>query len=141
MNLEQLKPELEAAIPGCRLEIISNPSPSGQHSLLIGPEHALDLATFLRLDFRPVDEGRYPMFRLATQSMKAGGVAPAVFNASNEVAVGAFLEGRIPFLAIPKIVAKALDRTANFEPTDIASVLGADSEARRGAEQDVAALK
>jgi len=48
MNLESLKPELEAAIPGCRLEIISNPSPSGQHSLLISPEHALDLATFLR---------------------------------------------------------------------------------------------
>jgi len=117
-----------------------------QHALLYpdrveGVEPPIDLATFLRLDFRPVDEGRYPMFRLATQSMKAGGVAPAVFNASNEVAVGAFLEGRIPFLAIPKIVAKALDRTANFEPTDIASVLGADSEARRGAEQDVAALK
>ena len=48
MNLEQLKPELEAAIPGCRLEIISNPSPSGQHSLLISPEHALAIATFLR---------------------------------------------------------------------------------------------
>ena len=48
MNLEQLKPEIEAAIPGCRLEIISNPSPSGQHSLLISPEHALTIATFLR---------------------------------------------------------------------------------------------
>jgi 1-deoxy-D-xylulose-5-phosphate reductoisomerase len=117
-----------------------------QHALLYpdrfeGVEPPIDLATFLRLDFRPVDEGRYPMFRLAAQSMKAGGVAPAVFNASNEVAVGAFLGGRIPFLAIPRIVAQALDRTANFEPTDIGSVLGADSEARRGAEQDVAALK
>ena len=48
MNLEQLKPELEAAIPGCRLEIIPNPSPSAQHSLLVDPEQALAISIFLR---------------------------------------------------------------------------------------------
>ena len=48
MNLESLKPEIEANVPGCRLEIIPNPSPSAQHSLLIDPEHALAVATFLR---------------------------------------------------------------------------------------------
>ena len=73
------------------------------------------------------------MFRLARESMLAGGVAPAVFNAANEVAVEAFLRGRIPFLAIPKIVGHALDRTANFEPADLNAVLAADTEARRRA--------
>jgi len=48
MNLESLKPEIEANVPGCRLEIISNPSPSAQHSLLIDSEHALAIAIFLR---------------------------------------------------------------------------------------------
>jgi NADH-quinone oxidoreductase subunit C len=46
--LEQLKPAIEAAIPGCRLELVTNPSVSGQHSLLIDPEHAVAVATFLR---------------------------------------------------------------------------------------------
>jgi 1-deoxy-D-xylulose-5-phosphate reductoisomerase len=117
-----------------------------QHALLYpdrveGVEPPIDLTRLLRLDFAPVDEARYPMFRLATQALRAGGVAPAVYNASNEVAVEAFLGGRIPFLAIPRIVAQALDRTANFEPADIAGVLGADSEARRGAQADVDTLK
>jgi len=117
-----------------------------QHALLYpdrveGVEPPIDLTRLLRLDFMPVDEGRYPMFRLATQCMKAGGVSPAVFNAANEVAVEAFLGGRIPFLAIPRIVGQALDRTANFEPSDVGGVLGADAEARRGAERDVDNLK
>jgi 1-deoxy-D-xylulose-5-phosphate reductoisomerase len=117
-----------------------------QHALLYpdrveGVEPPIDLTQLLRLDFKPVDEDRYPMFRLARQALKAGGVAPAVFNASNEVAVEAFLNGRIPFLAIPRIVAQTLDRTANFEPSDIAGVLGADSEARRGSQADVDSLK
>ncbi len=117
-----------------------------QHALLYpdrieGVEPPIDFTRLVQLDFKPVDEGRYPMFRLAKESMKAGGVAPAVFNAANEVAVEAFLRGRIPFLAIPRIVGQALDRAANFEPTDVSSVLGADKEARRGAELDVDRLK
>jgi NADH-quinone oxidoreductase subunit C len=48
MTLEPLKTEIEANVPGCRLEIITNPSPSGQHSLLIDPEHALGVAGYLR---------------------------------------------------------------------------------------------
>ncbi|NYF78102.1 NADH-quinone oxidoreductase subunit C [Granulicella arctica] len=48
MNLELLESEIEANVPGCRLEIIPNPSPSAQHSLLINPEHALTIAEFLR---------------------------------------------------------------------------------------------
>jgi 1-deoxy-D-xylulose-5-phosphate reductoisomerase len=117
-----------------------------QHALLYpdrieGVEPPIDFTRLVQLDFKPVDEGRYPMFRLARESMKAGGVAPAVFNAANEVAVEAFLGGRIPFLAIPRIVGQALDRTSNFEPADVTHVLGADTEARRGAKLDVDQLK
>jgi NADH-quinone oxidoreductase subunit C len=48
MNLEEIKSEIEARVPGCRLEMVMNGSPSGQHSLLIDPEHAVDVAVFLR---------------------------------------------------------------------------------------------
>jgi 1-deoxy-D-xylulose-5-phosphate reductoisomerase len=117
-----------------------------QHSLLYpdrfeGVEPPIDFTRLVQLDFKPIDEVRFPMMRLAKESMKAGGVAPAVFNAANEVAVEAFLAGRIPFLAIPEIVSQSLDRTANFEPADLSSVLGADKEARLGAEQDVSRIK
>jgi len=48
MNLDATKSAIEAAVPGCHLEIVANPSPSAQHSLLVDPEHALAVATFLR---------------------------------------------------------------------------------------------
>jgi NADH-quinone oxidoreductase subunit C len=48
MNLETIKSEIEANVPGCRLEMVANPSPSGQHSLLLDGEHAVDVAVFLR---------------------------------------------------------------------------------------------
>ena len=109
-----------------------------QHALLHplrapGVEAPLDLSQLLSLEFRPVDEGRFPMLRLAKQTMVAGGVAPAVYNAANEIAVSAFLEGRVPFLAIPQIVDKTLQAVANFEPTELAAVLEADALARRTA--------
>jgi 1-deoxy-D-xylulose-5-phosphate reductoisomerase len=107
-----------------------------QHALLHperarGVEPPIDFTRLLTLDFRPVDEDRYPMMRYARQSMAAGGVAPAAFNAANEVAVEAFLKGRIPFLAIPAVVGQTLGRMENFEPMDLGAVLGADTEARR----------
>jgi 1-deoxy-D-xylulose-5-phosphate reductoisomerase len=116
-----------------------------QHALLYperaaGVEPPLDLTRLVQLDFRPVDEGRFPMFRLATQAMSAGGIAPAVFNASNEVAVEAFLKERIPFLAIPEIVSQCLSVTANFEPSGLPDVLRADLEAREAAKGLVARL-
>ncbi len=107
-----------------------------QHALLYperagGVEAPLDLTRLLTLEFKPIDEQRYPMIRFAREAMVAGGVAPAVFNAANEVAVEAFLRGRIPFLAIPRIVGQALDRIANFEPADLDAVLAVDRETRR----------
>lgn len=116
-----------------------------QHALLYpdrapGVEAALDFTKLLGLEFRPVDEVRFPMLRLARETMSAGGVAPAVLNAANEIAVAAFLAGRIPFLAIPQLVEHTLDRIRNFEPADLAAVLAIDAEARRLALSQVSKL-
>ena len=72
--------------------------------------------------------------------MQAGGVAPAVFNAANEIAVQSFLNGRLPFLAISRVVEQTLAQTTNFEPSDLPAVLAADGEARRLASQKISAL-
>ncbi len=107
-----------------------------QHALLF-PERApgvdapVDLQKLFSLEFRPVDETRYPCLRLARETMAAGGVAPAIFNAANEVAVAAFLDGRTSFLAIPRIIEQTLQRVANFEPADLTAVLALDADARR----------
>lgn len=116
-----------------------------QHALLYperapGVEGALDLNRLLNLEFRPVDEGRFPMLRLAREVMRAGGVAPAAYNAANEVAVAEFLGGRLPFLAIPHVVEQVLSRIKNFEPGDLSSVLALDQEARRLAAGQAVAL-
>lgn len=107
-----------------------------QHALLYpdrapGVEAPLDFTKLLSLEFRPVDEARFPMLRLAKQVMVAGGSAPAVYNAANEVAVAAFLAGRIPFLAIPQVVDKTLQNQPLREPADLAEVLALDAAARR----------
>ena len=64
----------------------------------------------------------------------AGRSAPAVFNAANEVAVAAFLAGKIPFLAISALVEHTLARTPLIEPSDLSAVLAVDLTARRHAE-------
>ena len=107
-----------------------------QHALLHperapGVDAALDFTRLVGLEFRPVDEARFPMLRLAKHCMNVGGVAPAIFNAANEVAVAAFLAGQIPFLAIPRVVEQCLDAITHFEPADLAAVLAIDAEARR----------
>ncbi len=107
-----------------------------QHALLHpdrapGVEAPLDFTKLLSLEFRPVDEARFPMLRLAKQVMVAGGSAPAVYNAANEVAVAAFLAGRIPFLAIPQVVDNTLQNQPLREPADLAEVLALDAAARR----------
>jgi len=109
-----------------------------QHALLYptrapGVDLALDFTRPMALDFQPVDLGRFPMLGLARQVMRAGGVAPAVYNAANEVAVRAFLAGEIPFLAISQVVDHTLNQSANFEPAHLAAVLAADADARRTA--------
>ena len=118
-----------------------------QHALLY-PERApaatdtaLSLDQAFSLDFRPVDEARYPCLRLAREAMAAGGTAPAVFNAANEVAVAAFLEKRVPFLAIPRIIEHTLATVKLIEPATLAQVLTVDAEARIIATQFTSQLK
>jgi 1-deoxy-D-xylulose-5-phosphate reductoisomerase len=123
---------------GAMLAQLSPPSMTFpiQHALLhperaSGVDSALDFTRLLGLEFRPVDEARFPMLRLARETMVAGGVAPAIYNAANELAVAAFLEGRIPFLAIPRVVEHTLGAIKNFEPADLPAVVAIDSESRR----------
>ena len=91
---------------------------------------ALSLEKTFSLDFRPVDAARYPMLGLAQAAMAAGGTAPAIYNAANEVAVAEFLAGRAPFLAISRTVEQVLARVKSSEPTALADVFTADAEAR-----------
>lgn len=90
----------------------------------------LDLLTQGRLDFEAPDTDAFPCLGLAWQAMAAGGTAPAILNAANEVAVSAFLQGKVAFLAIPALVANALS-TLSVESADtLAVLLAADQRAR-----------
>ena len=107
-----------------------------QHALLHplrlpGVEPALDLNRPFTLDFRPIDEARFPLLRHALDAMRAGGIAPAAFNAANEIAVAAFLAEQIPFLAIPRLVEQVLDQTEHLDPGALTDVIAADAAARR----------
>jgi 1-deoxy-D-xylulose-5-phosphate reductoisomerase len=93
----------------------------------------LDLARIARLRFEPVDYERFPCPRIAYDAMRAGGTAPAILNAANEIAVEAFLERRVPFDAIPRLVESALDSVAHRPARSLADVLEDDARARRHA--------
>jgi len=95
-----------------------------------GTDQGLPLEQLFSLDFRPADENRYPCLRLAREAMRTGGSAPATFNAANEIAVAAFLDGTIPFLAIPRVVEYALSSLKAVEPTSLEEVIAADLSAR-----------
>jgi 1-deoxy-D-xylulose-5-phosphate reductoisomerase len=75
------------------------------------------------------------MLALAREAGERGGTAPCVFNAANEVAVAAFLSGRLPFLAIAEVVAEALARSDGAAARDVYDLLEADAAARKLAEQ------
>ncbi len=94
----------------------------------------LDLAAIARLDFALPDDQRFPALALARAALRAGGGAPTLLNAANEVAVAAFLARRIGFLEIAALVARVMDRLGAPPAADLASVLGLDAQARRLAE-------
>ncbi len=95
----------------------------------------LDLLAQGRLDFEAPDMQAFPCLRLAWHAMQAGGTAPAVLNAANEVAVSAFLQGRIGFLAIPALVENALDALPAAPAESLEALLAADAQARDLTEQ------
>ena len=102
-----------------------------------GPE-PLDLAAIANLTFAQVDPDRFPCFMLARQALEAGGIAPAVLNAANEVAVDAFLTGKIGFLDIASIVDTCLSKDLVGDLTTIEAVCAIDQTAREHARQIVA---
>jgi 1-deoxy-D-xylulose-5-phosphate reductoisomerase len=99
----------------------------------------LDLLAHGRLDFEPPDLVAFPCLRLAFEALAAGGTAPAVLNAANEVAVSAFLQRRIGFLAIPALVEDTLAALPPTPASSLAALRDADAQARRHAEQAIIA--
>lgn len=96
---------------------------------------ALDLLLTMRLDFHAPDDLRFPCLRLAREAFNAGGTACAILNAANEVAVQAFLGGRIRFTDIPVIIEHTLNSLPHEEFDELAQVMAADSQARKHAEK------
>ncbi len=92
------------------------------------------------LDFSPPDMSKFPCLRLAYEAVEAGGAKTVALNAADEVAVAAFLEGAIRFNDIPRIIEDVLSRTNAGSLESIGSVLKADAEARRCAQEQVAVL-
>ena len=95
----------------------------------------LDLFAIARLDFEAPDEERFPCLRLARQAAEAGNSAPAMLNAANEVAVAAFLEGRVRYLEIASIIEEVLNLEPVVALNDLDAVFAADAAARRLAGQ------
>ncbi|MGA1384670.1 MAG: 1-deoxy-D-xylulose-5-phosphate reductoisomerase [Steroidobacteraceae bacterium] len=93
----------------------------------------LDLARAGVLQFEPPDTGRFPCLALARQAAAAGGLAPAILNAANEVAVAAFLEGHLNFNGIPTVIDSVMNAVSASEAQDLESVLAADTAARGAA--------
>lgn len=104
------------------------------------PVETLDLAQIATLTFEAPDAGRFPALRLAREALRQGGSAPAVLNAANEVAVAAFLEGRIGFLDIAEAVERTLGRCAQTAIEGLQAMFATDQEARRCAAEVVAGL-
>ena len=98
------------------------------------PVTPLDFST-LTLEFELPDMETFPMLPLAREAGERGGTAPCVFNAANEVAVAAFLAGRLPFLGIAEVVADALAQSDGGTARDAGDLLEADAAARKLAEQ------
>jgi 1-deoxy-D-xylulose-5-phosphate reductoisomerase len=100
----------------------------------------LDLCLVKNLSFERPDPGRFPCLGLAYAALRSGGTAPAVLNAANEIAVEAFLAGRLAFTGIAGVIADTLGAVPSRPADDLAAVMSADREARRAAAARVMAL-
>ena len=95
------------------------------------PFGRIDWTSLSRLDFEPPDREVFPCLDLAYDAGRAGGTAPAVLSAANEVAVEAFLAGRIAWVDIARVLGSVMDRHSTSQPTTVDEVLAADEEGRR----------
>ena len=103
------------------------------------PVPPLDFSQGLVLEFEPPDTDTFPMLALARQAGEEGGTHPCAFNAANEVAVAAFLDGRLPFLGIAAAVEETLSEVDGSPARDLDDLVEADATARRLAERGVPA--
>ncbi|HTB70312.1 MAG TPA: 1-deoxy-D-xylulose-5-phosphate reductoisomerase [Solirubrobacteraceae bacterium] len=104
------------------------------------PIESLDLAKVGELTFEPVDVDAFPCLRLAGEAARAGGTAPCVLNAANEIAVHAFLDGRMRFLEIAEVIERTLDHVDGEPVRGFESLYEADRAARELASSVVLAL-
>ncbi|HJP58943.1 MAG TPA: 1-deoxy-D-xylulose-5-phosphate reductoisomerase, partial [Gemmatimonadaceae bacterium] len=91
---------------------------------------AFDPVRLSPMTYEPVDHTRFPALRLGIEAGRAGGSAPAVYNAANECAVAAFLGGKIRFTDIPRAIAAALDALSDMPAGSKENLLAADAAAR-----------
>ncbi len=96
----------------------------------IASDLRFDVLSLKHLDFSPPDLDKFPCLRLAYAAVEAGGAKTVALNAADEVAVAAFLDGKIPFLGIPATIQAVLNETPARKPESIYAVLCLDSEAR-----------
>jgi 1-deoxy-D-xylulose-5-phosphate reductoisomerase len=100
----------------------------------------LDLLAHGRLDFEPPDLDAFPCLRLAFDALAVGGTAPAMLNAANEIAVSAFLQGRVGFLSIPALVEDTLSALPRQPADSLDILIAADADARRHATQAISRM-
>ncbi len=131
-------------VDGCSLAQMSPPSMTFalQNALLFperlsGVEEGLDLTTSLKLDFSPPDLKRYPCLGLARDALEQGHSAPLVFNAANEIAVGAFLSNRIGFVEITHIIESTLNSFNHQSANNLEDLVFLNAKARSLAEVEV----
>ena len=98
----------------------------------------LDWAALRRLDFAKVSPRRFPCLRLARAALRQGGALPCALNAADEVAVAAFLERRLAFPGIARVIERVLEKMPRAPFAAIEDVLAADAEARRLAREEIA---
>ena len=96
---------------------------------------SLNLFEIGKLTFRPVDGERFPALGLAYRALRQGGTMPAVLNAANEVAVESFLQGRLGFLQISRLIGQTMDRHRPSEPSSLEKILQAHAWAKHEAQQ------
>ncbi len=102
---------------------------------------ALDLFAQQQLNFQEPDIVRFPALKLAREAMKAGGVAPAILNAANEMAVAAFLKEQIRFTHIAEIVEQTLNTVHNRSAEQLETILEADTQAREAAFDSIGKMR
>ncbi|MGB1580466.1 MAG: 1-deoxy-D-xylulose-5-phosphate reductoisomerase [Nevskiales bacterium] len=105
----------------------------------------LNLQQLGQLDFRPVEDARYPCLGLARSALQSAGMAPTVLNAANEIAVDAFLKGQLDYLGIPRLIEASLNALTSSEfaqarPDELSDVLATDAWARQYAGQHIGSL-